>query len=180
MNHPRLRPPARRRLATPRASSSASGWFADRLGYSNADASRIAARIQPHFRERLEWRGADATCQRVQNELGLNDRELRSIVTRWPLLVGLSFDDVVLPSTVNMGRLNPDTKAHGETSLMWTRDNADFGGGGGAYYKTLAALRNLTAAPRVAALLASLPYGDERSTADDAKIVEGVVAMVLP
>ena len=98
MNHPRLRPPARRRLATPRASSSASGWFADRLGYSNADASRIAARIQPHFRERLEWRFADATCQRVQNELGLNDRELRSIVTRWPLLVGLSFDDVVLPS----------------------------------------------------------------------------------
>ena len=89
-------------------------------------------------------------------------------------------DDVVLPSTVNMGRLNPDTKAHGETSLMWTRDNADFGGGSGAYFKTLVALRNLTAAPRVAALLASLPYGDERSTADDAKIVEGVVGMVLP
>ena len=89
-------------------------------------------------------------------------------------------DDVVLPSTVNMGRLNPDTKAHGDTSLMWTRDNADFGGGSGAYYKTLVALRNLTAAPRVAALLASLPYGDERSTADDAKIVEGLVGMVLP
>ena len=52
--------------------------------------------------------------------------------------------------------------------------------GSAAYYKTLAALRNLTAAPRVAALLASLPYGDERSTADDAKIVEGLVGMVLP
>ena len=59
MNHPRLRPPARRRLATPRASSSASGWFADRLGYSNADASRIAARLQPHFRERFRAESAE-------------------------------------------------------------------------------------------------------------------------
>ena len=119
MNHPRLRPPARRRLATPRASSSASGWFADRLGYSNADASRIAARIQPHFRERLEWHGADATCQRVQNELGLNDRELRSIVTRWPLLVGLSFDDVVLPSLAALRALVGDELDLKSVVLGW-------------------------------------------------------------
>ena len=119
MNHPRLRPPARRRLATPRASSSASGWFADRLGYSSADASRIAARIQPHFRERLEWHGADATCQRVQNELGLNDRELRSIVTRWPLLVGLSFDDVVLPSLAALRALVGDELDLKSVVLGW-------------------------------------------------------------
>ena len=119
MNHPRLRPPARRRLATPRASSSASGWFADRLGYSNADASRIAARIQPHFRERLEWRGADATCQRVQNELDLSDRELRSIVTRWPLLVGLSFDDVVLPSLAALRALVGDELDLKSVVLGW-------------------------------------------------------------
>ena len=119
MNHPRLRPPARRRLATPRASSSASGWFADRLGYSNADASRIAARIQPHFRERLEWRGADATCQRVQSELDLSDRELRSIVTRWPLLVGLSFDDVVLPSLAALRALVGDELDLKSAVLGW-------------------------------------------------------------
>ena len=50
----------------------------------------------------------------------------------------------------------------------------------GAYYKTLVALRNLTAARASPRSSLGLPYGDERSAADDAKIVEGLVGMVLP
>ena len=73
----------------------------------------------------------------------------------------------------------PDAKG-GDAQLIWTRDNAEIGASGDAYYMTLKALHACSAsAHAVPALLASLPFEDRRSAKEDAALVEGVVERML-
>ena len=89
-------------------------------------------------------------------------------------------DELVLPSTADLGRLNPSVAApsrQDDAQVAWTRQNADFGPTVPGYYATLQALHNLSRP--VPALLASLPFGDERSPTEDAQLIERVASMML-
>ena len=105
--------------------------------------------------------------------------------------------DIVLPSTANLGKLNPNPdrpRAHtppaqdgltwsvDDAALTWSRQNADFGFTGEAYYQTLVALGNVTLTthePPPPTLLTALPYADKRSVADDAKLVAQLVEQMM-
>jgi pyrrolidone-carboxylate peptidase len=92
-------------------------------------------------------------------------------------------EDTVLPATADLARLNPLVRPAykaDDAALVWTRDNAEIGASGAAYYQTLLALRDATAgAGAPPALLASLPFDDERAAADDAKLIDQLVARML-
>lgn len=92
-------------------------------------------------------------------------------------------DEDVLPTTADLSKesmnADPDAKG-GDAQLIWTRDNAEIGASGDAYYMTLKALHACSAsAHAVPALLASLPFEDRRSAKEDAALVEGVVERML-
>ena len=96
-------------------------------------------------------------------------------------------DDIVLPASVDLSRFNPSPRSSSsDTALTWTRDNSELEHYGKAYYATLTALRNLTSAGgvaagtgRVASLLMSLPYDDERKPSQDGQLVASVVDRML-
>lgn len=100
-------------------------------------------------------------------------------------------DDDVLPSSADLGAMNPPVQPGYEkddSTIAWTRQNDEIGASGAAYYQALVALRDAAAATvgrgrlsghRVPALLASLPFDDKRSASEDALLVERLVQQML-
>ena len=83
-------------------------------------------------------------------------------------------DDLVLPAPADFSSLslNAPVAAGDDASLVWTRDNAQIGDAGDAFYGVVAAGVEV-------GLLMTLPYDDDRSPADDAALVDDVAGRLL-
>ena len=101
--------------------------------------------------------------------------------------VGYKTDDVnnaVLPATIPFQSINPNPMPNyvkDTASLTWVRDSG-LRNSGKSFYNALVALHNASASCNtcaIAALLATLPENDDRSTAVDAELVEKVAALML-
>ena len=103
--------------------------------------------------------------------------------------VGYKTDDVhnaVLPATIHFNTINPTPMPNygkDNASLTWVRDSG-LGNSGKSFYNALVAMHNASASCNtscgtIAALLATLPENDDRSTAADAELVEKIAALML-
>ena len=101
--------------------------------------------------------------------------------------VGYKTDDVnnaVLPATINFNTFNPTVMPNyvqDTAAFTWVRDSG-LGNAGKSFYNSLLAIHNISSRSSnssIAALLATLPDNDNRSTSVDAKLVEKVAALML-
>jgi pyrrolidone-carboxylate peptidase len=101
--------------------------------------------------------------------------------------VGYKTDDVnnaVLPATINFNTFNPTVMPNyvrDTAAFTWVRDSG-LGNAGKSFYNSLLAIHNISSRSSnssSAALLATLPDNDNRSTSVDAKLVEKVAALML-